>query len=327
MAIAILVDNVREQEGSLAGTWRDRLSTVDGELGALFASLQSAGDDPVRQYLRELYRYRTLTAGEEVELAQRIERGDLLAWRQLIERNLRLVVKIARRFVGRGLPLLDLIGEGNWGLIRAVEKFDWRRGTRFSTCAGWWIRAEIHRAIQDKAHAIRIPTNRQQWASKAETARRAARRKTGAEPTDEDVAEALGISLKYLHAVLSDSPAPLSLDKPQGEEAMPLGLTLPDPTAWSPLQVACYRDLQVQIGKALALLTPRERTVLQLRFGLGGEELTLNEAGKRVGLCGEMVRKVENAALLKLRTTPEAILLLQDYIDRYTTAEEGRERE
>ena len=315
MPATLTVDRpARVPEDLVGGSWRERLTTIDGELGVLFTSLQGTGNDPVRQYLRELYRYRTLSSEEEVALAKRIERKDLLAWRQLIEANLRLVVSIARRYVGRGLPLLDLIGEGNWGLIRAVEKFDWRRGRRFSTYAVWWIRAEIRRAIQDKAHAIRIPSNRQQWASKAGTARAEQRRKKGAEPTDEAVAEDLGISVDYLHSVLADCPVALSLDEAEGEDELPRGLKLADRAAWSPLEVACYRDLQAQIGKALALLTPRERIVLQLRFGLGGEELILNDVGKRVGLCGEMVRKVEAAALLKLRTTPEAVRLLRDYL-------------
>jgi RNA polymerase primary sigma factor len=314
MPTAMLVDNVREQEGHLEGTWRDRLTSIDGDLGALFASLQGSANDPVRQYLRELYRYRTLTAEEEIDLAKRIEQGDLFARRQLIECNLRLVVSIARRYVGRGLPLLDLIGEGNWGLIRAVEKFDWRRGKRFSTCAGWWIRAEILRAIQDKAHAIRIPSNRQQWVSKIHKARSEQRRKKGAEPTDESVAEDLGISVEYLHSVLSDCPVPLSLDETYGDDELPLGLTLSDCVVWSPPLVVCYHDLQAQIEQALALLDSRERTVLRLRFGLDGEELILDEVGKRLGgLCGESVRKIEAKAIIKLRTTPECIRLLQDY--------------
>lgn len=320
-----------EEAGQPEGDEQEVFPQGEERLGAILAYLQSGVDDPLRIYLREIGRIRLLTATEEVRLAQRIERGRAearkarpdpgviedgkQAWRHLIEANLRLVVSIAKRYVEQGLSLADLIGEGNLGLIRAVEKFDWRRGRRFSTCAGWWIRSAITRAIKDRAHAIRIPENRQQLVNRIIAIRANYRKAHGEEPSDEVVSDQLGISVERLLSVLSDCPVPVSLDLPLGEAELPLGNTLRDPAGIDPASVACYHDLRVQLLRILATLEPRERVVLELRFGLytGGVGLIHREIGKRIGLGGARVQQLEAQALGKLRTG-DYLGLLQTYL-------------
>jgi RNA polymerase primary sigma factor len=321
----------QEEENRREGGEEDELPQGEERLGAILAYLQSGVDDPLRIYFREIGRILLLTPTEEVWLAQRIERGRAeerkarpnyrivedgrQAWRRLIEANLRLVVSIAKRYIGQGMSLADLIGEGNLGLIRAVEKFDWRRGKRFSTCAGWWIRSAISRAIQDRAHTIRIPSNRQQLVSRIITIRASYRKAHGEDPSDDVVADQLGISVERLLSVLSDCPVPVSLDLPHGEDDLPLGNTLRDPAGIDPAGVACYHDLRKQLQRVLATLDPREREVLELRFGLytGGVGLIHKEIGKRIGVGGARVQQLEVQALGKLRTS-DCLSLLQGYL-------------
>jgi RNA polymerase primary sigma factor len=325
-------DGIEEEEADLRESGeQEEIPQGEERLGAILAYLQSGVDDPLSIYLREIGRILLLTATEEVWLAQRIERGQAeackarpdpsvvedgrQAWRCLIEANLRLVVSIAKRYVEQGMSLPDLIGEGNLGLIRAVEKFDWRRGRRFSTCAGWWIRAAITRAIQDRAHAIRIPSNRQQLVKRIITIRASYRKAHGEDPSDDVVADQLGISVERLLSVLSDCPVPVSLDLPHGEDDLPLGNTLRDPAGIDPAGVACYHDLRAQLQRVLATLDPRERAVLELRFGLytGGEGLIHKEIGKRIGVGGARVQQLEVQALGKLRTS-DCLSLLRGYL-------------
>ncbi len=269
--------------------------------------------DTVRQYLREIARAPLLTAKQEVELAQRIEAGDDAAVQILIRSNLRLVVHVAKRYLNRGLPLLDLIQEGNFGLMRAVQKYDWRRGFRFSTYATWWIRQAITRSIADKARTIRLPVHIQErvrvmnnrWEELSRTLQRT--------PTNRELADALEISTDDLQRLLNALPEPMSLYRPVGEGGdEELEGFVEDVQAISPEDTATDRAMKADILNVLDTLQPREKEILRLRFGLGNEERphTLDEVGQIVGLTRERVRQLEARALRKLRDPEPAARLM-----------------
>jgi RNA polymerase primary sigma factor len=260
-------------------------------------------DDPVRMYLKEIGRVPLLGAAEEVELAVRIEQGDIVAKRSLMEANLRLVVSIARRYVGRGMQLLDLIQEGNLGLIRASEKFDYRKGFKFSTYATWWIRQAITRAIADQARTIRIPVHMVETINKLTRVTRQLVQELGREPMPEEVARALDVTVERVREIQKIAQEPVSLDTPIGEEQdSHLGDFIEDQEAPAPADAAAFQMLREQMAEALESLTPREEKVLQLRFGLeDGRPRTLEEVGKVFGVTRERIRQIEAKALRKLR--------------------------
>jgi RNA polymerase primary sigma factor len=277
---------------------------------------QAALDDPVRAYLNEIGRVQLLTAREEVELAREMEAGSQLARQRLIEANLRLVVSIARRYMVSGLPLLDLIQEGNLGLIRAVEKFDWRRGFKFSTYATWWIRQAITRSIADRSRTIRIPIHVHDRVNKAIKVSRRLAQELGREPVDEEVAEELGTTPAQVRELLTISREPVSLDTPVGDESDEARLEdfIADPEAEAPLEAATRTLIHGEIEDMLLTLSPRERRVLQLRFGLADDQQrTLEEIGRRLGMTRERVRKIETVALRKLRD-PSRTARLRDLV-------------
>ena len=277
---------------------------------------QAALDDPVRAYLNEIGRVHLLTAKEEVELAREMEAGSQAARQRLIEANLRLVVSIARRYMVSGLPLLDLIQEGNLGLIRAVEKFDWRRGFKFSTYATWWIRQAITRSIADRSRTIRIPIHVHDRVNKAIKVSRRLAQELGREPNDEEVAEELGATPPQVRELLMISREPVSLDTPVGDESDEARLEdfIADPEAEAPLEAATRTLIHGEIEDMLLTLSPRERRVLQLRFGLADDQQrTLEEIGRRLGMTRERVRKIETVALRKLRD-PSRTARLRDLV-------------
>jgi RNA polymerase primary sigma factor len=264
--------------------------------------------DSLRLYLREIGRVPLLTPDQEVYLAKRIERGDLAAKRQMIEANLRLVVSIAKPHLGRGLSFLDLIQEGSVGLIRAVEKFDYRRGFKFSTYATWWIRQAVSRAVADKARTIRLPVHIFERLNRVTYVQRQLVQRLGREPRPEEIAAELELTSEEVRDVLRVAQFPVSLDKPIGEEGdARLGDLVEDELAESPFEVASLSLRCEDIEHALAALPERERRLLELRFGLhGGRPRTLEEVGRTLGVTRERIRQIENTTLKRLASLPEA---------------------
>jgi RNA polymerase primary sigma factor len=264
--------------------------------------------DSLRLYLREIGKVPLLTADQEVYLAKRIERGDMAAKTQMIEANLRLVVSIAKSYLGRGLSFLDLIQEGSLGLIRAVEKFDYRKGYKFSTYATWWIRQAVTRAIADKARTIRIPVHMVEKLNKVVHIERQLVQRLGREPNPDEIADELEMTLAEVRDILRMSQLPVSLEKPIGEEEeSSLGDFVPDESAESPYDTAQVQLRREDIRRALDALPERERQVIELRFGLVGEQpCTLEEVGRAFGVTRERIRQIENNTLKKLESLPEA---------------------
>lgn len=264
--------------------------------------------DSLRLYLRSIGRVPLLTATEEVTLAKRIERGDMAAKQQMVEANLRLVVSIAKGYLGRGLTFLDLIQEGSLGLIRAVEKFDYRRGYKFSTYATWWIRQAVTRAIADKGRTIRIPVHMVEKLNKVVHVERQLVQALGREPTPEEIAGELECSQREVRDILRMSQQPISLEKPIGEEdESELGDFVEDQSAESPFELASENLRRENVRRALAALPQREREVIEMRFGLTGERpRTLEEVGRAFNVTRERIRQIENHTLKKLESLPEA---------------------
>ena len=279
-------------------------------------SIKSPTNDPVRMYLKEIGKVRLLTAYEEVQLAKRIEAGDAFAKRALVEANLRLVVSIAKKYVGRGMLFLDLIQEGNLGLIRAVEKFDYTKGYKFSTYATWWIRQAITRAIADQARTIRIPVHMVETINKLIRVQRQLLQKLGREPTPEEIARKLKFSAEKVREIMKISQEPVSLETPIGEEEdSHLGDFIEDSDVEAPSDAASFTMLQEQLQEVLNTLNDRERKVIQLRFGLqDGHPRTLEEVGREFGVTRERIRQIESKTLGKLRH-PNRSSALKDFMD------------
>ena len=273
-------------------------------------------DDPVKVYLKEIGRVPLLSAEEEVELAIRMSQGDVAAKKRLSEANLRLVVSIAKRYVGRGMQFLDLIQEGNLGLIKAVEKFDHTKGFKFSTYATWWIRQAITRAIADQARTIRIPVHMVETINKVKKVNSQLLHENGHEPTNEQIAEKLEMPLEKVREIMRVAQEPVSLETPIGEEEdSHLGDFIPDEDAPAPSDVASHTMLKEQLAEVLATLTPREEKVLRLRFGLeDGRSRTLEEVGKEFNVTRERIRQIEAKALRKLRH-PSRSKKLKDFLE------------
>ena len=273
-------------------------------------------EDPVRMYLKEIGKVSLLTADEEIELAKRMEQGDEEAKKRLAEANLRLVVSIAKRYVGRGMLFLDLIQEGNLGLIKAVEKFDYRKGYKFSTYATWWIRQAITRAIADQARTIRIPVHMVETINKLIRVSRQLLQELGREPTPEEIAEEMKMPEDRVREILKISQEPVSLETPIGEEEdSHLGDFIQDDNVPVPADAAAFTLLKEQLIEVLGTLTEREQKVLRLRFGLDdGRARTLEEVGKEFNVTRERIRQIEAKALRKLRH-PSRSRKLKDYLD------------
>ena len=273
-------------------------------------------EDPVRMYLKEIGKVPLLSAEEEIELAQRMEDGDEDAKKRLAEANLRLVVSIAKRYVGRGMLFLDLIQEGNLGLIKAVEKFDYRKGYKFSTYATWWIRQAITRAIADQARTIRIPVHMVETINKLIRVSRQLLQELGREPTPEEIAEEMNMPVERVREILKISQEPVSLETPIGEEEdSHLGDFIQDDNVPVPADAAAFSLLKEQLDEVLGTLTEREQKVLRLRFGLDdGRARTLEEVGKEFNVTRERIRQIEAKALRKLRH-PSRSRKLKDYLD------------
>ena len=273
-------------------------------------------EDPVRMYLKEIGKVPLLSAEEEIELAKRMEQGDEDAKKRLAEANLRLVVSIAKRYVGRGMLFLDLIQEGNLGLIKAVEKFDYRKGYKFSTYATWWIRQAITRAIADQARTIRIPVHMVETINKLIRVSRQLLQELGREPTPEEIAEEMDMPVDRVREILKISQEPVSLETPIGEEEdSHLGDFIQDDNVPVPADAAAFTLLKEQLVEVLGTLTEREQKVLRLRFGLDdGRARTLEEVGKEFNVTRERIRQIEAKALRKLRH-PSRSRKLKDYLD------------
>ncbi len=273
-------------------------------------------EDPVRMYLKEIGKVPLLSAEEEIELAQRMEIGDVEAKKRLAEANLRLVVSIAKRYVGRGMLFLDLIQEGNLGLIKAVEKFDYRKGYKFSTYATWWIRQAITRSIADQARTIRIPVHMVETINKLIRVSRQLLQELGREPTPEEIAAEMGLPVERVREILKISQEPVSLETPIGEEEdSHLGDFIQDDNVPVPADAAAFTLLKEQLVEVLSTLTDREQKVLRLRFGLDdGRARTLEEVGKEFNVTRERIRQIEAKALRKLRH-PSRSRKLKDYLD------------
>src|SRR2546423_3712513 len=300
--------------------------------GIVVADLESSLDDPVRMYLREIGRVPLLSAEEEVRLAQRMERGKVErlkampnrryvddgeeAQRRLTEANLRLVVSVAKKYIGRGMSLLDLIQEGNIGLIRAVEKFDYTKGDKFSTCATWWIRQAITRAIADQARTIRIPVHMVETINKLVRVQRQLLQDLGREPTPDEIGKVMGIGAEKVREIQKVSQEPVSLHTPIGEEEdSQLGDFIEDADAVVPVDAASFILLQEQLESALHTVSEREKKVIQLRFGLvDGHPRTLEEVGQEFGVTRERIRQIESKTLSKLRH-PSRSQKLRDYLE------------
>ena len=272
--------------------------------------------DPVRQYLREIGRVPLLSAEDEIELAKRYEKAEKKAKDKLTESNLRLVVSIAKKYIGRGLSLLDLIQEGNQGLIRAVEKYDWRKGFKFSTYATWWIRQAITRAIADQARTIRIPVHMVETINKLYRTSRRLMQELGREPTPEEIGDELELDAERVREILKIAQEVTSLETPVGDDQESfLGDFIPDESQLSPVDQASKQLLKDHLDEVLSTLSDREARVLKLRFGLeGNKQMTLEEVGKVFGVTRERIRQIEAKALRKLKH-PSRRKKLQDYLD------------
>ncbi|MEG0913456.1 MAG: RNA polymerase sigma factor RpoD [Oscillospiraceae bacterium] len=283
---------------------------------ALEATVVDGIDDPVKVYLKEIGRVPLLSPQEEVDLAVRMAEGDVYARKRLSEANLRLVVSIAKRYVGRGMQFLDLIQEGNLGLIKAVEKFDYTKGFKFSTYATWWIRQAITRAIADQARTIRIPVHMVETINKVKKVSSQLLHTNGHEPTAEEIADEMGVSVEKVREIMRVAQEPVSLETPIGEEEdSHLGDFIPDEDAPVPAEAAYHTLLREQLGDVLGTLTPREEKVLRLRFGLeDGRPRTLEEVGKEFNVTRERIRQIEAKALRKLRH-PSRSKRLKDFLD------------
>ena len=275
-----------------------------------------AVDDPVRMYLKEIGKVPLLTADEEIELAKRMEKGDEEAKKRLCEDNLRLVVRLAKRYVGRGMLFLDLIQEGNLGLIKAVDKFDYTKGYKFSTYATWWIRQAITRSIADQARTIRIPVHMVETINKLIRVSRQLLQTYGREPTPEEIAQEMGLSVDKVREIQKIAQEPVSLETPIGEEEdSHLGDFIPDEDVPAPAEAAAFSMLKEQLVEVLDTLTEREQKVLKLRFGLeDGRARTLEEVGKEFEVTRERIRQIEAKALRKLRH-PSRSKKLKDYLE------------
>ena len=273
-------------------------------------------DDPVKVYLKEIGRVPLLTSEEEVELAIRISDGDVQAKQRLSEANLRLVVSIAKRYLGRGMQFLDLIQEGNLGLIKAVEKFDYTKGFKFSTYATWWIRQAITRAIADQARTIRIPVHMVETINKVKKVQSQLLHQNGHEPSPDEIAEEIDMPVDKVREIMRVAQEPVSLETPIGEEEdSHLGDFIPDNDAPAPADAASHTMLREQLSDVLSTLTPREEKVLRLRFGLeDGRSRTLEEVGKEFNVTRERIRQIEAKALRKLRH-PSRSRKLKDYLE------------
>lgn len=291
-------------------------STADGGSTEGDGTETIAIDDPVKVYLKEIGRVPLLTSDEEIELAIRIKDGDVAAKQRLSEANLRLVVSIAKRYLGRGMQFLDLIQEGNLGLIKAVEKFDYTKGFKFSTYATWWIRQAITRAIADQARTIRIPVHMVETINKVKKVSSQLLHQNGHEPTADEIAAELDMSVDKVREIMRVAQEPVSLETPIGEEEdSHLGDFIPDDDAPAPADAASHTLLREQLMEVLDTLTPREEKVLRLRFGLeDGRSRTLEEVGKEFNVTRERIRQIEAKALRKLRH-PSRSKKLKDFLD------------
>ena len=278
--------------------------------------ISSTTQDPVKMYLKDIGKVPLLSAEEEIELAKRMEAGDEMAKKKLAESNLRLVVSIAKRYVGRGMLFLDLIQEGNLGLLKAVEKFDYRKGYKFSTYATWWIRQAITRAIADQARTIRIPVHMVETINKVTRVSRDLLQKLGREPLPEEVGEVMGLPKERVQEIMKIAQEPVSLETPIGEEEdSHLGDFIQDDNVEVPADAATYTLLHEQLMEVLSTLTEREQKVLRLRFGLDdGRPRTLEEVGRQFNVTRERIRQIEAKALRKLRH-PSRSKVLKDYLD------------
>ena len=322
------VDQVEELYESLKNMNLEVVETYNADLTLDFphsdpenveAQLQAEGvsiDDPVKVYLKEIGRVPLLSADEETELAKRMSEGDIAARKRLSEANLRLVVSIAKRYVGRGMQFLDLIQEGNLGLIKAVEKFDYTKGFKFSTYATWWIRQAITRAIADQARTIRIPVHMVETINKVKKVSSQLLHKNGHEASAEEIANELDMPIDKVREIMRVAQEPVSLETPIGEEEdSHLGDFIPDDEALAPDDAASHILLKEQLGNVLSTLTDREEKVLRLRFGLeDGRSRTLEEVGKEFNVTRERIRQIEAKALRKLRH-PSRSKKLKDFLD------------
>ena len=308
---ALNIDVVEEME--IPDDITSDISELESDLGSTEGV---AIDDPVRMYLKEIGKVPLLSAAEEIEIAKRMADGDQDAKKQLAEANLRLVVSVAKRYVGRGMLFLDLIQEGNLGLIKAVEKFDYRKGYKFSTYATWWIRQAITRAIADQARTIRIPVHMVETINKLIRVNRQLLQEYGREPRPDEIAREMGISEEKVREIIKVAQEPVSLETPIGEEEdSHLGDFIPDDDAPAPAEVAAFTLLKERLMEVLDTLTPREEKVLRLRFGLDdGKARTLEEVGREFNVTRERIRQIEAKALRKLRH-PSRSKKLKDFLE------------
>lgn len=306
-------ESVTSEDGELIDTSKDK---IDKEIEMLTRLEGIESTDPVRQYLREIGRVTLLNAEEEIDYAKKYEKNDRRAKDKLTESNLRLVVSIAKKYIGRGLSLLDLIQEGNQGLIRAVEKYDWRKGFKFSTYATWWIRQAITRAIADQARTIRIPVHMVETINKLYRVSRKLMQELGREPTPEEIGEEVELEPDRVREIFKIAQETTSLEAPVGEDQESiLGDFIPDESQLSPVDQASKQLLKDHLDEVLGTLTERESKVLKLRFGLEGtKQMTLEEVGKVFGVTRERIRQIEAKALRKLKH-PSRRKKLQDYLD------------
>ena len=310
---------VMGMDSPISASLYDKTEEDDEQEDDLQAPKGISIDDPVRMYLREIGRIKLLTADEEIDLARKIVAGGnqgAIAKRKLVQANLRLVVSIAKKYVGRGMLFLDLIQEGNLGLIRAAEKFDHERGYKFSTYATWWIRQAITRAIADQARTIRIPVHMVETINKLKKVTRKLAQELARKPTEEELSAEMGISIKKLREIIKVAQEPLSLETPIGkEEDSRLGDFIEDKDADAPVKTVAHELLREDLAEVLSSLSPRERDVLRLRFGMDdGRQRTLEEVGQLFGVTRERIRQIEAKALRKLRH-PNRSKRLKEYIE------------
>ena len=308
--VKVTSDDVEPTDQDLA---QEEAEESEAEANA-FVDLSEISNDSVRMYLNEIGRINLLTAQEEVDLAKRIEKGDLSAKQKLAESNLRLVVSIAKRYIGRGLPFLDLMQEGNFGLLRAVEKFDYTKGFKFSTYATWWIRQAITRAIADQARTIRIPVHMVETINKLTHTQRRLQQELGREPLPEEIAAEMDLDLKKVNHILKISQDIVSLESPVGsEEDSKLGDFIEDEGALSPFETAHREMIKENITDLLQYLSAREQKIIKMRFGLDdGVPHTLEEVGKEFNVTRERIRQIEAKVLEKLRTHPMSVKISED---------------